>query len=109
MMSAMSAVAPWDLSETQRLIDNPAVRLLKSPNCPLTLTFLHRAFKQDGVLVAECRRNAFMRRRPVSGGRWAAARNGAAPPAIRPARQFNLLGGSSKAHSTAANRRATSP
>ena len=28
--------------------------------------FLHRAFKQDGVLVAECRRNAFMRRRPVS-------------------------------------------
>ena len=27
--------------------------------------FLHRAFKQDGVLVAECRRNAFMRRRPA--------------------------------------------
>jgi acyl dehydratase len=27
--------------------------------------FLHRAFKQDGVLVAECRRTAFMRRRPA--------------------------------------------
>jgi acyl dehydratase len=27
--------------------------------------FLHRAFKQDGALVAECRRNAFMRRRPA--------------------------------------------
>jgi acyl dehydratase len=26
--------------------------------------FLHRAFKQDGVTVAECRRTAFMRRRP---------------------------------------------
>jgi acyl dehydratase len=26
--------------------------------------FLHRAFKQDGSLVAECRRTAFMRRRP---------------------------------------------
>jgi acyl dehydratase len=28
--------------------------------------FLHRAYKQDGTLVAECRRTAFMRRR--SGG-----------------------------------------
>jgi acyl dehydratase len=26
--------------------------------------FLHRAFKQDGALVAECRRTAFMLRRP---------------------------------------------
>ena len=26
--------------------------------------FLHRAYKQDGALVAECRRQAFMRRRP---------------------------------------------
>ena len=28
------------------------------------IEFLHRAFKQDGTLVAECRRAAFMRRRP---------------------------------------------
>jgi acyl dehydratase len=28
--------------------------------------FLHRAFKQDGTLVAECRRTAFMRRRPAA-------------------------------------------
>jgi len=28
------------------------------------IEFLHRAFKQDGALVAECRRTAFMRRRP---------------------------------------------
>jgi acyl dehydratase len=28
------------------------------------IEFLHRAFKQDGTLVAECRRTAFMRRRP---------------------------------------------
>jgi acyl dehydratase len=26
--------------------------------------FLHRAYNQDGALVAECRRQAFMRRRP---------------------------------------------
>ena len=27
--------------------------------------FDHRAYKQDGTLVAECRRQAFMRKRPV--------------------------------------------
>ena len=27
--------------------------------------FQHKAFKQDGTLVAECRRQAFMRKRPV--------------------------------------------
>ena len=26
--------------------------------------FIHRAYKQDGTLVAECRRQAFMRKRP---------------------------------------------
>jgi acyl dehydratase len=28
--------------------------------------FHHRAYKQDGTLVAECKRQAFMRRAPVS-------------------------------------------
>ncbi|MFO1148594.1 MAG: MaoC family dehydratase [Alsobacter sp.] len=27
--------------------------------------FLHKAYKQDGTLVAECRRQAFMRKRPA--------------------------------------------
>ncbi len=27
--------------------------------------FIHRAYKQDGTLVAECRRQAFMRKRSV--------------------------------------------
>ena len=27
--------------------------------------FVHRAYKQDGTLVAQCRRQAFMRKRPV--------------------------------------------
>ncbi|MCU0885499.1 MAG: MaoC family dehydratase [Beijerinckiaceae bacterium] len=27
--------------------------------------FIHRAYRQDGVLVAECRRQAFMRKRPA--------------------------------------------
>jgi len=26
----------------------------------------HRAYKQDGTLVAECKRTAFMRKRPAS-------------------------------------------
>jgi acyl dehydratase len=29
------------------------------------VTFIHRAFKQDGVLVAQCTRQAFMRKRPA--------------------------------------------
>ncbi len=29
--------------------------------------FLHKAYKQDGVLVAQCRRQAFMRKRPAEG------------------------------------------
>ncbi len=28
--------------------------------------FVHRAYKQDGTLVAECRRQAFMRKRPAA-------------------------------------------
>ncbi len=29
--------------------------------------FIHRAYKQDGTLVAECRRQALMHKRPVAG------------------------------------------
>jgi hypothetical protein len=43
--------AVWDLAETQRLIEHPAVRLLRSPNCALTLTFLHRAFKEHHAIA----------------------------------------------------------
>jgi acyl dehydratase len=42
-----------------------AVRESKSRADAGIVEFLHRAFKQDGVLVAECRRSAFMRRRPA--------------------------------------------
>jgi acyl dehydratase len=40
-----------------------AVRASKSRPDAGLVEFRHRAFKQDGTLVAECRRNAFMRRR----------------------------------------------
>ena len=43
-------VPTWDLSETNRFIEHPAIRLLRSPNAPLTLTFLHRAFKEHHVV-----------------------------------------------------------
>jgi hypothetical protein len=41
----------WDLGETQRLIDHPAARLLRGPNAGLTLTFLHRAFKEHHAIA----------------------------------------------------------
>ena len=47
---ALDTVAAWDIAETQRLIDHPAVRLLRSPNGALTLTFLHRAFKEHQAI-----------------------------------------------------------
>ena len=40
-----------------------AVRASKSRAEAGLVEFRHRAFKQDGTLVAECRRTAFMRRR----------------------------------------------
>src|SRR6201989_2556463 len=40
-----------------------SVRTSKSRSNAGLVEFRHRAFKQDGTLVAECRRTAFMRRR----------------------------------------------
>jgi acyl dehydratase len=42
-----------------------AARESKSRKDAGIVEFLHRAFKQDDALVAECRRSAFMRRRPA--------------------------------------------
>jgi acyl dehydratase len=42
-----------------------AARESKSRDDAGIVEFLHRAFKQDDALVAECRRSAFMRRRPA--------------------------------------------
>lgn len=50
-MNGVEATASWDLSETQRLIDHAPVRLLRSQNAALTLTFLHRAFKQHHAIA----------------------------------------------------------
>jgi len=49
-MKDKDGIAAWDLSETERLIDHAAVRLLRSPNAALTLTFLHRAFKEHHTI-----------------------------------------------------------
>jgi acyl dehydratase len=42
-----------------------AARESKSRSDAGIVEFLHRAFKQDDALVAECRRSAYMRRRPA--------------------------------------------
>jgi hypothetical protein len=58
-MSSNNAITGWDLSEAQRLIEHPAARLLRSPNAALTLTFLHRAFKDHhSISVPESRLRA---------------------------------------------------
>ncbi len=49
-MNGKETTAAWDLSETQRLIDHAAVKLLRSQNAALTLTFLHRAFKEHHTI-----------------------------------------------------------
>ena len=43
-----------------------ATRFSESRTDAGIVTFLHRAFNQDDVLVAECQRSAFMKRRPVT-------------------------------------------
>jgi acyl dehydratase len=43
-----------------------AVRESRSRPDAGIVEFLHRAYRQDGVLVAECRRQAFMRKRPAA-------------------------------------------
>src|SRR5690349_560532 len=49
-MKGTEIIAAWDLSETQRLIEHPAVGLLRGPNAALILTFLHRAFKEHQAI-----------------------------------------------------------
>ena len=49
-MNGKETTTAWDFSETLRLIDHPAVRLLRSQNAALTLTFLHRAFKEHHAI-----------------------------------------------------------
>ncbi len=43
-----------------------STRLSRSRPDAGIVEFHHRAYKQDGTLVAECRRQAFMKRRPIS-------------------------------------------
>jgi len=49
-MNRADTTSAWDISETQRLVDHAAVRLLRSSNAAITLTFLHRAFKEHHTI-----------------------------------------------------------
>lgn len=51
LMPSSELLESWDIGETQRLLDHAAVRLLRGPNAPLTLTFLHRAFKEHHAIA----------------------------------------------------------
>jgi len=50
-MTETEILPRWDLAEAHRLMDHPAVRLLRSPNSAFTLTFLHRAFKEHHAIA----------------------------------------------------------
>lgn len=49
-MTPLARVAAWDVAETRRLLEYPAVRVVRSPNAAFTLTFLHRAFKEHQAI-----------------------------------------------------------
>jgi acyl dehydratase len=64
-MSEVRFPAPLFEGDTLRATTEVlAVRESKSRPDAGLVEFLHRAYKQDGTLVAECRRSAFMRKRP---------------------------------------------
>lgn len=47
---SLDTVAAWDLAEAERLLESPAVGLLRGRNAAFTLTFLHRAFKEHHAI-----------------------------------------------------------
>ena len=59
--------APVFVGDTLR-IETEVVELRESKSRPNAgiVTFIHRAFNQDGVLVASCRRAGLQRKKPVS-------------------------------------------
>jgi len=64
-MSEVRFPAPLFEGDTVRATTEVlSLRESKSRPTAGLVEFLHRAFKQDGTMVAECRRTAFMLRRP---------------------------------------------
>ena len=64
-MSEVRFPAPLFEGDTVRATTEVlSLRESKSRPTAGLVEFLHRAFKQDGTMVAECRRTAFMQRRP---------------------------------------------
>jgi acyl dehydratase len=65
-MSEVRFPAPLFEGDTVRATTEVlSLRESKSRSDAGLVEFLHRAYKQEGTLVAECRRTAFMRRRPA--------------------------------------------
>jgi len=66
-MSEASFPAPLFESDTVSVTTEVAAkRESKSRPSAGIVDFVHRAYKQDGALVAQCRRQAFMHKRPVA-------------------------------------------
>ncbi len=64
-MSEVKFPAPLFEGDTLRATTEVlSVRGSQSRDDAGLVEFLHRGYRQDGVMVAECRRTAFMRRRP---------------------------------------------
>jgi acyl dehydratase len=68
-MSEVRFPAPLFEGDTIRVTTEVAAkRVSRSRPDAGIVDLIHRAYRQDEVLVAECRRQAFMRRRPAVGG-----------------------------------------
>ena len=49
----------WDLEGIEGLVEHPSIRLFRSPNAAMILTFLHRAFKEhEDIAIPESRLRA---------------------------------------------------
>lgn len=68
-MTEVRFPAPLFEGDTVRVTTEVAAkRVSRSRPDAGIVDLIHRAYRQDEVLVAECRRQAFMRRRPAVGG-----------------------------------------
>ncbi|GJE52331.1 Beta-methylmalyl-CoA dehydratase [Methylobacterium tardum] len=68
-MTEVRFPAPLFEGDTIRVTTEVAAkRVSRSRDDAGIVDLIHRAYRQDEVLVAECRRQAFMRRRPATSG-----------------------------------------
>ncbi|MGH1588778.1 hypothetical protein ACRBEV_10910 [Methylobacterium phyllosphaerae] len=68
-MTEVRFPAPLFEGDTIRVTTEVAAKRISRARAEAGIVdLIHRAYRQDEILVAECRRQAFMRRRPATSG-----------------------------------------